>query len=89
MRSFRTPKEAENFYKYVESNIIRYAFLLTDEALSSLGKKVPDLLDYTDNNNLINFDEDIDKQLVKLMGLSQEDMDYIKSRVNNMRRSSK
>lgn len=89
LRSFRTPKEAENFYKYVESYIIRYAFLLTDEALSSLGKKVPDLLDYTDNNNLINFDEDIDKQLVKLMGLSQEDMDYIKSRINNMRRSSK
>lgn len=71
------------------SYIIRYAFLLTDEALSSLGKKVPDLLDYSDNNELINFSEDIDNQLVKLMGLNQEDMDYIKSRVNNMRRSSK
>lgn len=89
LRSFKTQKEAENFYKYVESYIIRYAFLLTDEALSSLGKKVPDLLDYTDNNNLIDFTDDIDKQLVKLMGLSQEDMDYIQSRVNNMRRSSK
>ena len=32
--AFKTKAEAQNFYKYVNSYIARYAFLMTDEALT-------------------------------------------------------
>lgn len=48
LKTFATEKEARNFFKYATSEVIRFAFLLTDESLTSLAKKVPDLLDYTD-----------------------------------------
>lgn len=52
LKTFATEKEARNFFKYATSEVIRFAFLLTDESLTSLAKKVPDLLDYTDTNSL-------------------------------------
>ncbi len=84
--SFKTQEEAINFYNYVNSIIIRFAFLMTDEALSSLGKKVPDIGDYSSNNELIDFSRDIDFQLCELMQLTTEDMRYIKRRVENVRK---
>ena len=50
LKTFATEKEAINFFKYATSEIIRFAFLLTDESLTSLAKKVPDLLTYSDEN---------------------------------------
>ena len=44
LKTFETEKEAHNFFKYATSEIIRFAFLMTDESLTSLAKKVPDLL---------------------------------------------
>ncbi len=85
LRSFDTLNEAENFMKYAESKVIKYTFLLTDEALSSLAKWVPDVLDYTNNNNLIDFTQDIDKQLCNLIGFGQEEFKYINDRVNSIR----
>lgn len=85
LKAFDTKKEAENFFKYATSNVIRFAFLLTDENLTSLGKKVPDLLDYSDGNGYIDFENDVDPQLQNLFGLSDSQMDYIKQRVNNLR----
>ena len=78
LKSFDTEKEAQNFLKYASSEIIRFAFLLTDESLTSLAKKVPDLLDYSDNNGIIDYDEDVDNQLYRLLGLNDEDRQYIK-----------
>ena len=83
--SFDTLIEAENFMKYCQSKVIRYAFLLTDEALSSLAKWVPDILDYSDSNKIINFDESIDQQLCNLIGFSQEEFKYINDRVKSVR----
>lgn len=65
LKTFATEKEARNFFKYATSEVIRFAFLLTDESLTSLAKKVPDLLDYTDTNSLIDYDKDINTQLYK------------------------
>ena len=45
---------------------IRYTFLLTDESLSSLAKMVPDLLDYTDGNGIIDYAGDVNAQLYAL-----------------------
>ncbi len=55
----------------MKSYIIRYAFLMTDEALTTLALKVPDMSDYTSDNKLIDWSQDIDSQLQKLMSLSR------------------
>lgn len=76
LKTFATEKEARNFFKYATSEVIRFAFLLTDESLTSLAKKVPDLLDYTDTNSLIDYDKDINTQLYKLLGIDENGQKY-------------
>ena len=79
LRSFKSLKEAVNFKNYVNSKIIRYTFLMTDEALTSLAKRVPDLIDYNDKNGIIDFslELDIDKQLASIIGFTEEELQYI------------
>ena len=78
LKTFETEKEARNFFKYATSEIIRFAFLMTDESLTSLAKKVPDLIDYTDNNGLIDYNEDVNAQLYKLFEIDSRNQQYIK-----------
>lgn len=78
LKTFETQKEAENFLKYATSEVIRFAFLLTDESLTSLAKKVPDILNYKDDNGIIDFNKDIDEQLYSLMKIKREDQLFIK-----------
>ena len=85
LRSFDSYEEAKNFFNYVSCYFIRYTFLLTDEALTSLGKEVPDLQDYTNNNSFIDFKKDIDIQLCKLFDISNDEFIYIKKRITNLR----
>lgn len=85
LRSFNTLGEAENFMKYCQSKVIKYTFLLTDEALSSLAKWVPDLLDYSSSNKIIDFNKNIDQQLCEFIGFNQEDFQYINDRVKSVR----
>lgn len=82
LKSFKTKEEAENFMLYVNSKFIKYAFLLTDEALSSLAKCVPDINMYQGKNNIIDFSESIDKQLYKLINLTADEIKYIESKIN-------
>ena len=83
LKSFNNKASAENFYKYCKSKFIRYAFLLSDEALKSLAKFVPDLGDYQ-NNSIINFSKDIDKQLYNLLHLKPFEVAYIESMIRPM-----
>lgn len=89
LRSFKTYDEANNFYNYVKSYTIRYAFLLTDEALSSLGLLVPDLMDYSSNNAIIDFNNDIDDQLFRMMKFSDDEISYIKNKIDNLRQEGR
>lgn len=82
LRSFNTKSEAENFMKYVQSRAIKYTFLMTKEALSSLGKRVPDIIEYS-NNSIIDFSIDIDEQLFQHWGLTQNEINHIKNTVTN------
>lgn len=82
--SFRSEQEAQNFYRYCKTTLIRFMFLMTDEALTSLGKKVPDVLDYSDQNTLIDFSKDLNAQLYALVELTTEEITYIESKVKNM-----
>ena len=78
LRSFKTYEEAKNFYDYAQTYLIRYAFLMTDESLSSLAMLVPDILDYTDNNGIIDFKKDLNDQLFKAIKLTTKEISYIK-----------
>ncbi|GKS80591.1 restriction endonuclease [Ligilactobacillus pabuli] len=85
LKSFNTKKEAQNFLKYANSNLIKFAFLLTDESLSSLAKSVPDILDYTKQNSIIDFEKDIDEQFVKILSLTDSEIEHITQRLKNVR----
>lgn len=85
LKSFKTEDEAINFYKYVSSYFIRYTFLLTDEALTSLGKAVPDIGTYKSDNAIVDFDDNIDAQLCRIFNISDSEFDYIKQKVDGLR----
>lgn len=82
LKIFDTKKEAENYYKYCKTPLVRFMFLMTDESLSSIGKRVPDFITYTDSNTIINFDNDINEQLCKKIGLSKDEQEYIEKVLN-------
>ncbi|WP_025878216.1 Eco57I restriction-modification methylase domain-containing protein, partial [Prevotella corporis] len=78
LKVFDTESEARNFYKYVKSELIRFAFLMTDESLTSLAKQVPDLKDYSDGNQYIDFNSDVTEQLYGLFDIEAETQSHIK-----------
>jgi hypothetical protein len=82
--SFKTKEEAQNFYNYCNTGLVRFMFLMTDVALTSLGKKVPDIMDYSNKNKLLDFSKDLNKQLNELVGLSAEEVAFIESKVREM-----
>lgn len=88
LRTFDTKEEAENFFKYANSNLIKYSFLMSDENLSSLGKWVPDAMDYTSNNKLISFtsSRDIDSQLKQFLDLTDNEVKHINDTLRNIRK---
>ena len=82
---FDTRKEAENFFAYVKSYVARYAFLMTDEALTTLGYKVPDLKNYNSSNSFIDFSKNLDEQLYRMIGFTTNEIKYLETTVDNVR----
>ena len=78
LKTFKTENEAYNFLAYAQSELIRFAFLLTDESLTSLAKLVPDIQDYTDCNDRIDFRRELNQQLYNLFGINKSGQEYIK-----------
>ena len=78
LKAFNTEIEAKNFLAYAKSELIRFAFLLTDESLTSLAKLVPDILNYADDNGLIDFSQDVNSQLYALFEIDENSQAYIK-----------
>ena len=83
LKTFNNKVSAYNFYKYCNSKFIKYAFLLSDESLTSLAKFVPDIENYQ-NGSIIDFSKDIDKQLYKLLSLEQDEIAYIETKTKPM-----
>lgn len=77
LKTFETEREAQNFFRYCNSELIRYTFLLTDEALTSVAKLVPDIQLYTDDNGVLDFNGDIDAQLYDLFHMDKKEQKYI------------
>lgn len=78
LKTFKTEREARNFMAYAQSDLIRFAFLLTDEALTSLAKQVPDINDYSDDNGYLDFSKDINSQIYELFGIDEPSQEYIR-----------
>lgn len=89
LASFRSYEEARNFFTYAQTYIVRFMFLMTDEALTSLGKHVPDLIEYSAANYLVDFSADLNGQLYQLIGLTKDEIQHIENTVKNLRKSSK
>lgn len=85
LKVFETETEATNFFNYVNSYFIRFTFLMTDESLTSLARRVPDLLDYSLGNSYIDYNQNIDNQLFALFGLTVDEISHVKRRVESMR----
>jgi hypothetical protein len=79
LKAFDTEAEANNFYAYAKSELIRFAFLMTDENLTSLAKQVPDIKDYTNQNGIIDFSLDVNKQLYELFGIESDEQEHIRA----------
>ena len=84
LKTFDTEQEALNFYRYCNSKLIRYTFLLTDEALTSLAKLVPDISDYKDDNGVLDFSANIDAQLYGLFSLTTDEVKFIEEMIRPM-----
>ena len=84
---FDTEEEAHHFYLYMKTYFVRFAFLMTDENLGTLGIKVPDLITYS-SNPLVSFEDNLDEQLFSLCGFSNSEQDYIVQTVDNLRKKS-
>ena len=78
--TFKTEAEAKNFYNFVKTDIVKFMFLMTDESLTSLGKRVPDLINYN-KLDFIDFDKDLNEQLNSLIGLTEQEIVYIRSKI--------
>lgn len=72
----------------MKTYIVRFMFLMTDESLTSLGKRVPDLKDYS-SNSILDFSGDLDIQLYTLFGLTKLEIEYVEHTIKNQRTKSK
>lgn len=85
--TFKTEEEAKHFYKYCKSYLVRFMFLMTDESLTSLGKQVPDVMDYTSECQWIDFTQEVNKQLYQAVGLTPEEIEHVESRIKELDRA--
>lgn len=85
LASFKSQSEAQNFFNFAQTYVVRFMFLMTDEALTSLGKRVPDLLNYSSQNDIVDFSTNLDAQLNQIIGFTDEEVSYIHTVVDNIR----
>lgn len=85
LASFKSQSEAQNFFNFAQTYVVRFMFLMTDEALTSLGKRVPDLLNYSSQNDIVDFSTNLDAQLNQIIGFTDEEISYIHTVVDNIR----
>jgi len=74
---FKTKSEAENFLMFCQSYLIRFLFLMTDEALTTLAREVPCFSEWKTADGLLDFSGDINAQLCSLCKLSKSESAYV------------
>ncbi len=80
----KTKTEAENFMKFCQSNIVRFLFLMTDEALTTLAKEVPWFHEWKTADGLLDFTRDINTQLCTLFKLTKPETAYVTKTIHTL-----
>ena len=80
----KTKTDAENFIKFCQSDIVRFLFLMTDEALTTLAKEVPWFHEWKTADGLLDFNDDVNKQLCTLFKLTKPESSYVTKTIRAM-----
>lgn len=81
---FKTKTEAGNFMKFCQSDIVRFLFLMTDEALTTLAKEVPWFHEWKTADGLLDFNDDVNKQLCTLFKLTKSEYSYVTKTIRTL-----
>lgn len=81
---FKTKTEAENFMKFCQSDIVRFLFLMTDEALTTLVKEVPWFHEWKSAEGLLDFSRDINTQLCTRFKLTKPEASYVTQTIRTL-----
>lgn len=73
----RWKMNVEIVLKFCQSNIVRFLFLMTDEALTTLAKEVPWFGEWQTADGLLDFNDDVNKQLCTLFKLTKPESTYV------------
>jgi hypothetical protein len=84
---FKTKTEAENFMRFCQSDIVRFLFLMTDEALTTLAKEVPWFHEWKTADGLLDFNDDVNKQLCTLFKLTKPETAYVTKAIRTLEAS--
>ena len=76
--------EIATFLKFCQSDIVRFLFLMTDEALTTLAKEVPWFADWKTAGGMIDFQGDINAQFCKLFKLTKPESAYVANTIRNL-----
>jgi hypothetical protein len=80
----KTKTEAENFMKFCQSDIVRFLFLMTDEALTTLAKEVPWFGEWKTADGLLDFTRDLNTQLCTLFKLTKPETAYVTKTIRTL-----
>ena len=89
MGLFDTQEEAKNFFNYMKTDLVKYTLLMSAENLSSVGKHVPDLGDYLNEDYDFSSVKKLDEQLKDKIGLTDSESQYIAQVVHEAAPKSK
>lgn len=81
---FDTLEEAENFYLWLSSDIVRVLLLSSSRRVKNFGTNVPVLKSYKNTTKEIDFTKNINEQLIAKYELSAEDLQYIDSTIKTL-----
>ena len=76
--------KAENFMKFCQSDIVRFLFLMTDEALTTFAKEVPWFHEWKTADGLLDFNDDVNKQLCTLFKLTKPEATYVTKTIRTL-----
>lgn len=76
--------KAENFMKFCQSDIVSFLFLMTDEALTTLAKEVPWFEEWKTADGLLDFNDDVNKQLCTLFKLTKPESAYVTKTIRTL-----
>ena len=81
---FKTKTEAGNFMKFCQSDIVRFLFLMADEVLTTLAKEVPWFGEWKTADGLLDFNDDVNKQLCTLFKLTKPEATYVTKTIRTL-----